>query len=232
MTQWTVGPQNYMIGKGVVSVVTGVPNVDYWQPLTAYAVGAAVVNFDATATDGYPIKVFVCATAGTSASSTGPHTGTLTDDTVVWTISAPTDVGNVSKFEINIKSDYEKHKTSRSGAVVQDFVAETGRDGSFSATLEEYSLENLALVSYGVISGTSPNRLGKMGGQSSQNQCWMFRGTGAHGAHFQVVVPRALVHPPKTIGFISEKLANFECEADVFGMPSDAYAFYYVAEIA
>src|SRR5574340_465676 len=119
MTQWAVGPQNYMIGRGVVSAISTVPNIDFWQATTAYLVGAQVLNFDATATDGYPLKAYTCSTAGTTGS-TGP-TGTTTaivDGTAHWDYVAPTDVGNRSKFEINITSEYEKHKTSRSGAVV------------------------------------------------------------------------------------------------------------------
>lgn len=234
MTQWTVGPQNLMIGRGVVSNITTVPNIDFWQATKAYVIGDAVLSFDATATDGYPLKAYTCSTAGTSGTTSNP-TGTtagIVDGTAHWDYVTPTDVGNVSKFEINIKSDFEKHKTSRSGAVVLDASVEVGREGSFNATLEEYSIENLTAVGYGVLSGTSPHRLAKLGGQSSANQLWMFRGAGSQGAHFQVVVPRARVHPPKTVGFISEKFANFELEADVFGMPLDAYAFYYVAEIS
>jgi hypothetical protein len=231
----TVGPQNYMLGKGVVSALTGYPLIDFWQASTAYVVGDAVINWDPAATSpALPLAIYVCATAGTSASSGGPTgtTSAITDGTVSWNYVAPSDVGNVSDFQVNLKPEIEDHFTSRSGAVVQDFSAMTKLTGGFSVKMEEFSIENLALVNYGAIAGTSPHRIVRMGNQGRQNMLWQFVGDGTYGKHFQVILPRAQINPPKNLGFISDKLTSFDCDGNIYSMPSDSNAMYYVAEIA
>ena len=234
---FTVGPQNLYIGRGVVSVTTVAPNIDFWQPSTAYAVGAYVLNFTAAPTgSNNPLNVYVCTTAGTSGSTTGPQqTGTgLVDGagTAIWSSVALNDVGNCSKLTVTIESEVIKHKTSRSGANVQDASAEITRTGGMEATLEEYALENMAYVSYGTIVGSArPHRYAKMGGVARTNQIWQFVGTNTIGAAFQVIVPRAQINPPKEINLISDKYASFDMKGDAFGLPLDAYNFYYVAEL-
>jgi hypothetical protein len=234
---FTVGPQNLYIGRGVVSVLTTAPNIDFWQPGTAYALGDMVLNFTAAPTgNDLPLNVYQCTTAGTSGTTTGPtQTGTgLVDGagSAVWESVALNDVGNCSKLTVTIESEVIKHKTSRSGANVQDASAEITRTGGMEATLEEYALENMAYVSYGTIVGASrPHRYGKMGNVARTNQIWQFVGDNAVGAAFQVIIPRAQINPPKEINFISDKYASFDLKGDLFGLPSDGYAFYYVAEL-
>jgi hypothetical protein len=230
-----VGPQNYMIGKGVVSALTGYSLINMWQPLTTYAIGDAVINFDpAAVAPVLPIKVYHCTTGGASASSGGPTgtTSSITDGTVTWAYVAPSDVGNVEDFQVNLKPEIEDHYTSRTGAVVEDFSAMTKLGGGFSVKMTEFTMENLALVNYGVITGTAPNRLAKMGNQGRKNMLWQFVGAGTYGNHYQVILPRAQINPPDNVGYISEKIATFDCKGNIYAMPSDNYAFYYVAEIA
>lgn len=230
------GPQNYYVGKGIVSCLTSAPNIDFWKPSTAYALGDTVLNFDASAVaPALPLNVYQCTTAGTSGTTTGPHgTGTaLTDGagSAVWESVAFADIGNCSEFTTEIKDTREKHFTSRSGAVTADFTYLTKRECDMSVKVEEMAIENLSLFNYGVISGTAPNRLVKLGQALPANYAWQFVGTGAYGKHFQVIVPRAQLMPGK-IDWIGEKMVTFDVKADVLAMPSDNYSFCYGAEIA
>lgn len=236
MTATPLGPQNYYLGKGVVSVLTSAPLIQYWQPSTAYNVGDQVINFDATVVSpALPLNVYICTTAGTSGTTVGPHgVGTGLADgagTAIWSSVAFSGVGNVSAFSTKLTDTREDHQTSESGSTATDQTFLTKRKGELEFTIEEYTIENLALMAFGTVSGTLPNRLVKFGGALPANIAAQFVGAGAYGKHFQIIVPRFQILPDK-IDWISTQQAKQNLKADAYGVPNDNFNIYYGAEIA
>mgnify|MGYP001229641497 CR=1 FL=1 len=58
-------------------------------------------------------------------------------------------VGNVPDLKISLKTETVEHKESYSGQRLTDLQLIKGKDGEFSCTLEDISLENLELSLYG-----------------------------------------------------------------------------------
>jgi hypothetical protein len=236
MTATPLGPQNYYLGKGVVGVITTAPLIQYWVTATAYAIGDQVITFDATAVaPALPLNVYVCTTAGTSGATGGPKgSGTGISDgagTAIWSSIAFAGVGNVSALSTKLTDTREDHQTSQTGATNTDITFLTKRKGELEFTLEEYTIENLALMAFGTISGTSPARLVKFGGALPANLAVQFVGAGAYGKHFQLIIPRFQLLPDK-IDWISAQQAKMSLKADTFGVPNDNFNMYYGAEIA
>jgi hypothetical protein len=235
MAATPLGPQNYYLGKGVMGVITNAPLINRWQATTAYALGDQVLNFNPSPTGAeFPYSVYVCSTAGTSASSGGP-TGTTTaiadGVTLKWDYVPFVGIGNTSGFSTKMTDTREDHQTSQSGAVNTDMTFLTKRKGEMELTIEEYTIENLALANFGTIGGTSPHRFVTFGGALPANVALQFVGTGAYGKHFQVIIPRFQLIPDK-IEWISEKQAKMSLKGDVYGVPNDSFTLYYGAEIA
>lgn len=64
-------------------------------------------------------------------------------------------VGNVPDLKISLNVETIEHKESYSGQRLTDLQLIKGKDGEFSCTLEDLSIENLELSLYGVTSSTS-----------------------------------------------------------------------------
>jgi len=236
MTATPLGPQNLTIGKGIVGLITSAPLIQKWQPSTAYGVGDQVINFDATAVlPALPLNIYICTTAGTSGTTVGPHgVGTALADgtgTAIWSSVAFSGVGNISAFSTKLTDTREDHMTSQSGSVNTDMTFLTKRKGELEFTLEEFTPENLALMAYGTITGTYPNRMIAFGGALPTNLVAQFVGNGAYGKHYQIIIPRFQVLPDK-IDWISAQQAKMNLKADMYGLPNDAFNSYYGAEIA
>jgi hypothetical protein len=236
MTATPLGPQNYFLGKGVVGVLLTAPLISKWKPSTAYTVGDQVLNTDATAVaPALPMNIYVCTTAGNSGSTTGPiGSGTGIADgagTAVWSSLAFSGIGNCPGLNTGMADTREDHQTSQLGSVATDMTFLTKRKGNLEFTLEEYTIENLALANFGTITGTSPNRFVGFGGALPTNIALQHVGTNAYGKHFQVIVPRFQIIPDK-IEWISEKQAKMSLKGDMYGVPNDNFQLYYGAEIA
>lgn len=64
-------------------------------------------------------------------------------------------VGNVSDLKVSLKTDTVEHKESYSGQRLTDLQLIKSKDGEFSCTLEDFSVENLELSLYGTTTSST-----------------------------------------------------------------------------
>lgn len=64
-------------------------------------------------------------------------------------------VGNVPDLKVTLNIDTVEHKESYSGQRLTDLQLIRGKDGEFSCTLEDFSVENLELTLYGTTTTTT-----------------------------------------------------------------------------
>lgn len=214
-------PLNYFIGKGVVSVVEGITTIDGWASTKAFATNSHVMLADGT---------IYKATTGGVTSSTEP-TAVGTDGSVTWAAVTLRDVGNVPEFKFLPEIRMEEHYSSRRGIQVLDLTVDIQRKAKFSMTMDEFTLENMGMVMFGDITGTSGSRLLSIMSEARTYTAINFVGTNDVGQHFHVVFPAVRFAPPKEVGFISEKFGELAVEADAYALASTG-SFGVIEEIS
>jgi hypothetical protein len=212
------------MSRGVVYVYddAAATAVDGWMPDVDYVVGDCVYNWEPGATANLPLQVYKCITLGTSASSGGP-TGVgadITDGTAHWQRLAPRALGVVSKMTLGMESTEKKHYDWSAPTAQLDASAEDRRDGSIELTLDEFSLENIALAGIGTLITDTGDSYVEVGNAGRVNKCFMFMGRNATGPKFQVLVPRASLLPMNKRELISEEFNTLACKGAVYASPA------------
>jgi len=111
------------------------------------------------------------------------------------------DVGNATEFEVSADVTELEHFSSREGIKKKDKSINLSVNGKGKFTLEEYCLENLALMVLGSISGDTINFLKATGGQILGELD--FVSNNPAGPNWHVIIPKIKIKPAGGVGWIT-----------------------------
>lgn len=124
------------------------------------------------------------------------------------------DLGNAPKFEFESNVTKLDHFSSREGTKLKDLSVITDRSATLNITLDEFSVENMAIALGGDTSGSDI----VIGGVSEFKGAIRFVGTNDVGPRWQWDFPSVSLTPNGAIGLISDEWAQIELTGDVLAV--------------
>ena len=125
-----------------------------------------------------------------------------------------THVGNCADFTWTPKQDLLKHKTSMAARRFTDFIAATGVECTFDMTLQEWTLDNLAMATLGLKVTDASGDMLQICGAGVVYRMLKFEGQNDIGPKFEIILDKVMLSGQKAIGIIAK-----ESDTNVMDLP-------------